>query len=107
MRHDRLRPVFLLCTALLLPAFFACGPSKEELVQNRVASLVAEFRKKESRKCHDMLLAEAGKIADSLLLHEALDEVTDSLARLRPFKPVKPASIPPIDSLQLKPIFDQ
>ena len=93
--------------ALMLPAFFACGPSKEELVQTRVASLVADFRKKEARKCRDMLLTEAGKIADSLLLHEALDEVTDSLARLRPFKPVKPVAIPPIDSLQLKPIFDQ
>lgn len=70
-----------------------------------MAERVAEFREKEILKCRESLLVEAGKTVDSLLLNEALSEVNDSLARLRPFKPVKPADIPPIDSASVKPIF--
>ena len=92
----------LLATCL----FFACGGGTERIVQEKVAERVAEFRKKEVPKCRAALLVEASRIADSLLLHEALNEVNDSLRNLHPFRPVKPPNIPPIDSLAVKPLFE-
>lgn len=91
---------------LIVLAGWACGKEKERTIQTKVAERVAEFRKKEREKCRLSLLQEAGKVVDSLLLHEALDEVNDSLARLRPFRPVKPVDIPPIDTSAVRPIFD-
>lgn len=85
----------------------SCSRKKERLVQETVAQRVAEFRKKETAKCRAALLADAEHIVDSLLLYEALSDVQDSLKQLRPFKPVPPAIIAPIDSLKIKPIFEQ
>lgn len=76
-------------------------------MQETVAQRVADFRKKETAKCRTELLVQAEHIVDSLLLHEALSDVQDSLKQLRPFKPVPPATIAPIDSLKIKPIFEQ
>lgn len=98
--------IFFSCI-LSLVLFFACSGEKERVVQEKVAQRVADFRKKETAKCRVDLLAEAGQIVDSLLLYEALSEVQDSLKQLRPFKPLPPIVIPPIDSLAVKPIFDQ
>jgi hypothetical protein len=86
---------------------FACGKPKSEIVQEKASSLVAAFRVKKSAECREQLLAQAEKIVDSLLLAEAKDNLSDSLARLRPGRPVEPAAILPIDSLLVKPIFDQ
>lgn len=91
---------------LLCAALSACTGNQERVVQEKVAERVSEFRKKETDKCQIALLADAERIVDSLLLYEALHEVTDSLRGLRPFKPVKPPGIAPIDSLEVKPIFD-
>ena len=91
----------------MLLTFCACSNKKERLVQQAVAQQVSDFRKKEKAKCRVELLEEAGAIVDSLLLHEALAEVQDSLKRLLPFKPIAPLAIPPIDSLMIKPIFEQ
>jgi len=96
------RYILLLATCL----FFACGDGTERIVQEKVAERVAEFRKKEAPKCRAALLVEAGRMADSLLLYEALHEVNDSLRNLHPFRPVKPPKIPPIDSLVVKPLFE-
>jgi hypothetical protein len=86
---------------------FSCSRKKERLVQETVAQRVAAFREKETAKCRAELLVQAEQIVDSLLLHEALSDVQDSLKQLRPFKPVPPAVIAPIDSLKIKPIFEQ
>ncbi|MCB9316275.1 MAG: hypothetical protein H6569_09065 [Lewinellaceae bacterium] len=86
---------------------FSCSRKKERLVQETVAQRVAEFRKKETAKCRAELLADAERVVDSLLLYEALSDVQDSLKQLRPFKPVPPPAIAPIDSLKIKPIFEQ
>ena len=91
-------------TALLLCAV-ACGPDKEQIVAAKIAERVTDFRKKESAKCRDALLRDAESIVDSLLLEEARAALGDSLAALRPFKPPKPAPVPPIDSLSVAPIF--
>ncbi len=105
MRISNAFPI-LFVSLLCLPLGWSCGRSKERIIRDTVAERVAEFRKKEREKCRQTLLVEAGKAVDSLLLYEALDEVNDSLARLRPFRPVKPVNIPPIDTSAVKPIFD-
>lgn len=99
---------FLQRKALLLPILFAlhaCGPDKEVIVNEKVSEKVNAFRDKKNMECRQKLLVEAEQIVDSLLLAEAKMELGDSLTRLRPAKPLKPAPLPPIDSLKVQPIF--
>lgn len=98
--------VFRTFLGICLLSCLACSGNKERIVQEKVAEQVAEFRKKEAPKCRAALLTEAGRIADSLLLYEALEEVNDSLRNRHPFRPVKPPRIPPIDSAAVKPLFE-
>ncbi len=99
---------YLTCTGVfLLLLIGACSKGKERIVSQTVEQRVSDFRKKEIAKCRTELLEAAEKTVDSLLLHEALHEVQDSLKRLRPFKPIAPPTIPPIDSLLIKPVFEQ
>lgn len=92
--------------AIVLLMISSCNRNKERIIRAKVDERVADFRKKEMAKCRVALMIEAEKIADSLLLYEALQEVNDSLKQLRPFKPLPPAAIPPLDSAAVKPIFD-
>lgn len=87
-------------------AISACSRNKERIIREKVAERVSDFRKKELAKCRTGLLVDAEKIVDSLLLYEALQEVNDSLRQKRPFRPLPPIAIPPIDSSAVKPIFD-
>lgn len=104
--EGRMAVKLLFWSAIVLLSVFSCKRSKERIIREKVDERVADFRKKETAKCRTALLIEAEKIADSLLLYEALQEVTDSLKQLRPFKPLPPAAIPPLDSAAVKPIFD-
>lgn len=76
-------------------------------MQEKVAERVSVYRAKKMMDCRESLLLEAGKIADSLLLAEAQAALRDSLARSRPNRPYKPAPLSPLDSGQVKPIFDK
>jgi hypothetical protein len=96
---------FTVFSAVLLLCSVACGPGKEQIIAEKIAERVSDFRKKESLKCRTALLRDAESIVDSLLLEEARAGLGDSLAALRPFKPPKPALIPAIDSLSIAPIF--
>lgn len=96
---------FFLIALMALFCVTACGPNKEQIVAEKIAERVRDFRKKEASKCREALLRDAENIADSLLLEEAKAALGDSLAALRPFKPPKPAQVPPIDSLSVAPIF--
>lgn len=89
----------------MLFALNACGSDKEVIINQKVSERVNAFREKKKAECQFILLAEAEKIVDSLLLAEAMMELSDSLT-LRPAKPVKPAPLPPIDSLPVQPIFE-
>ena len=80
-----LRTVIFISFCVFIGTFLGCGRGKERLIEEKVAERVAEFRKKRSAECRVALLEEAEKTVDSLLLHEALQEVTDSLARRLPF----------------------
>jgi len=91
-------------------AFFvtiACGADKEKIVTEKIAERVSAFRTKKSAECREALLYEAEHIVDSLLLEEAKAGLTDSLSALRPFKPLKPAPVPAIDSLPIAPLFNK
>lgn len=83
----------------------ACGPDEQTVIHQKVDSRVAEFVKKKKEECRISLLEQAEKIVDSLLLAEAQLQLRDSLNRARPFKPVEPIPVPPIDSAEIKPIF--
>ncbi len=85
---------------------FACGGDKEALVQAKVAERVMDFKAKEIAECRENLLQIAERSVDSLLLLEAQNALNDSLSRLRPGRPYQPARVLPIDSLEVKPIFD-
>ncbi|MEY3239831.1 MAG: hypothetical protein RIR11_1269 [Bacteroidota bacterium] len=93
-------------TAFFLLLFTACGPGEEVLIRQKVDARVAEFSKKKRQECRSSLINEASKVVDSLLLAEAQTDLRDSLNRVRPFKPVEPPPVPPIDSLEVKPIFN-
>jgi hypothetical protein len=100
-KYITLFPFLFFCLAI----FSRCGAKKEEIIAEKVAERVDEFRKEKTMECRTQLLQNAEKIVDSLLLLEATNSVQDSLARLRPSRPVKPADIPAIDSQGIKPVF--
>lgn len=89
-------------------AFMAagCGPDREAIVREKVAERVTAFREKKKAECREETYQKAERIVDSLLLEEAKMALNDSLARLRPGKPAKPAPLPPIDSAPVAPLFD-
>ncbi len=89
----------------LAVGFFACGPDKEVVVNEKVAERITAFKTKRQGECTATLLRDAEKIVDSLLLEEAKAQLTDSLIRLLPIKPPQPAPLAPIDSLPVQPLF--
>lgn len=96
---------FPLLVALLFVS--GCREDKAEIIRQKVAENVQDFRQKKMLECREILLREAEEIVDSLLLTEATNSLNDSLSRLRPFRPVQPPPIPPIDSLTVKPLFNE
>ena len=98
--------LFVLAAGILLSCQ-ACGPDREQLIRSKAAERSADFRRKKIAECEEGLRLKAEKIVDSLLLHEALDAVNDSLMRLRPFRPVQPPPLAPIDSSGISPIFSK
>ena len=96
--------ILLATTAIYTTA--GCGKDKPEIISQKVAETVQDFRQKKSAECREILLREAEEIVDSLLLTEATNAMSDSLSRLRPSRPVQPPPILPIDSLKVHPLFD-
>ncbi len=83
----------------------ACGRDKEKTINAEVSKLVTDFRKDKIGECRTALLRDAERMVDSILLAEAKTALSDSLARNKPLKPLKPAPIPPIDSAKVKQLF--
>lgn len=94
-----------LLIAIVLLGLISCGPDKQMVINEKVSERVNSFRAKKLKECQASLLQEAEKIADSLLLEEAERELNDSLIRMRPFKPVQPPPLLPIDTLKVSPLF--
>ncbi len=100
MNFSHIIRLFLLALALV-----SCRQNQDRVIQQKVAARVEDFVKKERSDCQKELLTKANKIVDSLLLAEAQQQLRDSLNRQRPFRPEQPPNVPPIDSLEVKPIF--
>jgi hypothetical protein len=96
-----------ICCLILCLCLQGCAEDKSELIAAKVLERVEDFRKKRIEACRQSLLAKAESAVDSLLLAEAQESLQDSLARLKPFRPVQPPAVLPIDSLKIKPIFDK
>jgi len=90
------------CFCLL---FLACQSDKEAIVLAKVAERVSVFEKSKRNECREILLEQAERVVDSLLLTDAQLSLLDSLSRNRPNRPYQPAPILPIDSLSVQPIF--
>lgn len=107
IKHTPVLPLaFALWTAIGITFLAACTQDKEAIVQAKVAERVSYFKSQKSAECRERLLATAEKTVDSILLAEAQQSLLDSLARLRPNRPFQPPKVNPIDSLTVKPIFN-
>ena len=84
-----------------------CQSDKTEIIAEKVKARVDEFVKTKREECRVSLMEEAEKVVDSLLLQEAQYGLRDSLNRTKPSAPFPPSEVPPIDSLEIKPIFEK
>ncbi len=91
---------------LVFTPLAGCEGDTSRVVEEKVREQVGDFRRREEEKCRKALLEEAERIVDSVLLMEAMAEVADSLRNLQPARPVKPPALVPLDSAEVKPIFD-
>lgn len=91
----------------LLLLLVSCSPNQERTVQIKVAEKIADFTKKKQLECRASLLYEAEKKVDSILLADAKAELMDSLNRTKPIPPSVPPTVQPIDTLEIKPIFEK
>ncbi len=82
-----------------------CKKDNSRIINARVEERVNVVRVKKMEECRAQLYAEANKVVDSLMLAEAQAGLNDSLLNRRPGKPYKPAPIPPVDTLPVKPLF--
>lgn len=105
MRAFFSRLVLSCCFAGAVWFTVGCGRNEDALVDRTVQARLDDFARKKRQECRAALLAEAGRIVDSLLLAEAKMQLEDSLARRRPTKPIQPPLVPALDSLPVKPIF--
>lgn len=92
-------------TLISLFLWSGCAPDQEAKIQEKVAEKVNDFIVKEEARCHTELLARAEKIVDSILLAEAQLQIRDSLLQGKPYAPAQPPAVPPLDTLEVKPIF--
>jgi hypothetical protein len=98
---------FCRCCLFFLFSFVSsgCQEDRSAMVRQKVQERVAEFREKQRVACRMALYEKAGRMADSILIAEAKQEVQDSLGRLRPFRPSQPPDVPPVDSARVAPLF--
>lgn len=96
---------------LCLLSLLACEPPQGEtevrqsVIEEQVVERLALHRATKTRVCQEKVLAEASRLADSILIHEARLE-RDSLDKPpKPFKPDKPEIKTLIDSVPIKPFF--
>lgn len=98
---------FSFCCLFFFFSFISsgCQEDRSAIVRQKVQERVEEFRGKQRIACRTALYEKAGRMADSILIAEARQEIQDSLARLRPFRPSQPPDVPPVDSARVAPLF--
>ena len=85
----------------------ACTGDRERLLEGHINERVSDFKRKHAAQKKVQLLKLAGGIADSLLLNEAILAVKDSLANRKPWRPLEPPRVEPLDSGPVQPIFNR
>ena len=96
---------FLLSICLFSHFLVSCHEDRDKIIAEKVAERLEEYRKKKMDDCLQNLYEKAEKLVDSLLLEEAKEALQDSLSKMKPFKPLQPPDVLPIDSEEVKPIF--
>lgn len=91
--------------SFLSVVFSGCQEDRPAIVRLKVQERVQEFREKQLVACRAAVYEKAGRMADSILIAEAKQEVQDSLGRLRPFRPSQPPDVPPVDTARVAPLF--
>lgn len=103
-RTNRRAAVWFVCCCIYI--WCGCGPDRDALIMAYVSERVTDFARKEQKKCRDGLLERASGIVDSILLAEVTAVAQDSLRSRKPWRPVVPPPIEPLDSGSIRPIFD-
>ncbi len=102
---NKLLIVFLLLT------LWSCEPPEAEseirqsVIEQEVEDRLKLHRETKFRVCRDKVLAEANRIADSILIQQARLERDTMSKPPKPFKPEKPEIKTLIDSVPIKPFF--
>ena len=100
----------LLFTQVVLTIIAACEkapppPTREELIQERVAERIASYTKITLQRCRETVMAEASRRADSILIELARLQIDSMGIPPIPEKPVRPELLKPGDSLPVAPLF--
>ncbi len=78
---------------------------RQSVIEEQVKERLALHRATKLRVCQEKVLAEASRLADSILIHQARLK-RDTLSKPpKPFKPEKPEIKTLIDSVPVKPFF--
>jgi len=98
---------------LFVTAFAGCGEDDrnknavQAVIEKEVAGRVEAYRQTRMQRCFELILEEAGRLADSILILEARLE-RDTLNRPpKPEKPEKPEIKTVLDSLPVKPLLEK
>jgi hypothetical protein len=101
-----MQPTAILRLSVLIGSLLSsCTYDKEARIRQKIEASTSAFRTKKLQECRENLLAAAERRADSLLLEEARQLLRDSLTYHKPFRPLQPPDILPIDSAAVEPIF--
>ncbi len=94
-------------TLLLILILPACETDRSAELEAEINKRVNQARKQYTEACNNRTMARAEKLADSLLLVEARQNVNDSLRNRLPGKPLPPAAVVPLDSSEVAPLFPE
>jgi hypothetical protein len=92
---------------IALACIAACQNDRSAEINAEILRRVQRSEKQYRLDCTQRMFQEAEQIADSLLLAEAKLSLNDSMRNRAPYKPLPPAVLSPIDSLEVKPLFNR
>ncbi len=114
MRKRKAHLFYTLIVGSLLALFLSGCLTREEysqediqaLIDEEVAKKIEQFTSTKLERCREELIAEASRIADSILIDEAYFERDTLLRPMKPEKPQKPEIKILKDTTALRPLFD-
>jgi hypothetical protein len=101
----RISILTLFCMTMAISLIVGCESDRSAEMQAEIDKRVGRAKKQFEETCLNNTLRSAEAMADSLLLTEAKAMVNDSMRSHLPYKPLPPATVAPIDSLKVQPLF--